>query len=81
MTALRTTRPFQLLVDAASHEEPPTRYFGSLERAVTALRALAPRWQRYAWVSELRPDGGRVVHVRDGKPATEWAEALLAGAE
>jgi hypothetical protein len=81
MTALSTQRPFQLLVDSGSVAEPATRYYGSLPRALKAMREMAPRWQRYAWVSELLSDGGRVTHVRDGKPATEWAEALLAGSE
>ena len=65
----RTSRPFQVMVDSGSHEEPQTRYYGSLEAALEAALALDKRWHPYVTVSEFLEDGGRVVHVRAGKLA------------
>lgn len=64
----RRARPFQLMVDSGSRDEPPTRYFGSLTAALVALAALPESFRRFASVTELdRGDGGNVVHVRDGR--------------
>jgi len=66
-----TARPFQLLVDSGNrHDEPPTRYFGSLARAQEEADKLPAKFQPFVWISESLPTGGRVTHVRDGKKVT-----------
>lgn len=64
-----TPRPFCLMVDSASPDEPEPRYYGSLVAAQAGLDALDERWRRFAWITEQQTDGSTVVHVRDGVTA------------
>ena len=64
-----TPRPFVLSVDSASRDEPPTRYFGTLNAAKAALAEYDEQWQRFAWIIEIREGEPNVVHVRDGVPS------------
>lgn len=63
---MMTPRPFCLMVDAASREEPPTRYFATFDAARTAAGQYDQRWQPFVWITELT-DKGVVVHMKDGK--------------
>ena len=60
-----TTRPFCLSFDSGSREEPPNRWFGSLESALLALTEL-PEWKQWAWITESREGEKAVVHMKDG---------------
>jgi hypothetical protein len=57
------------MIDSGNRDEPPTRYFGSLDAAYRALDELGDKWRPFAWVSEQKPDGGRFVHMRNGRSA------------
>ncbi len=67
---LKRPRPFLLMVDAASDEEPPNRYFGSLEAAVAAMEQYDEHWRRFAWIIEFPVVGGVVAHYKGGKKVT-----------
>ena len=72
------TRPFQLVIDDGSAVPAPIRSFATLPAAVAAMFKLSSAQQRYTWITERRGEGYLpVVHVRDGKPATEWAEVAM----
>jgi len=62
-------RPFMLMVDSGSREEPPTRYFGSLDAALAAMDEYEERWKRHAWIVEGR-GAIRTTHVQDGARTT-----------
>lgn len=66
MTA--TSRPFQLMIDAASSDEPPARHFGSLENAVKALEEVEEKWLPFAQILEKTEVGLNIVHYRNGVP-------------
>lgn len=68
--AMRTSRPFQLMVDSGNREEPSNRYFGSLEAALAAAEELPARFHPFVWISEFLTTGGRITHVRDGRRTT-----------
>lgn len=59
-------RPFLLMVDSGSEEEPDVRRFASLTAALAAFEGLSDESKRFAWIIEQR-DQGSIVHMRDGK--------------
>ena len=61
-------RSFQLWVDSGSSEEPSTRYFGSLEAAISAMEAYPESYREVSWIGEMLPNNPvPIVHVKDGK--------------
>jgi hypothetical protein len=55
------------MVDSASSEEPYTRYFGTLEKALEEAAKYEDRWQPFVWITEFQEGLAPLVHVRDGK--------------
>lgn len=66
-----TPRPFQLLVDAGSYDEPGNRYFGSFEAAEKALFELEEKWIPFARITELTESGLHLIRYKDGVKAPE----------
>lgn len=58
------SRPFVLMVDSSSEEEPDNQRFGSVEAALAAFDRLSPEWQRFAWVINTETSE---VYMRDGQ--------------
>jgi hypothetical protein len=64
-----TPRPFQLMVDAGSHEEPGTRYFGSYEAAEKAVLELEEKWIPFTTITELTDSGLKLIRYQNGAKA------------
>ena len=62
-------RPFQLMVDSGSRDEPPDRYFGTLATARAAGAGYAEHFQPFIWIIEWTGGGPAtaIVHVKNGK--------------
>lgn len=58
-------RPYLLMVDSDTEDEPDPRRFSSLAAAMAAFDQLDPQWKKFAWVMEIRPNGN-IVYVKDG---------------
>lgn len=61
-----SVRPFCLMVDSANRDEPPVRYFGSLDAARAAALALPKEWHPFVWITEWYAPDSPIHHVRDG---------------
>lgn len=71
-----TARPFCMMVDTGAHwQDPPNRYFGSLEKAVKAWGELPEDLRAYVAITEgnKRPF---TLHVSQGYSKTPEAAAL-----
>lgn len=63
-----SSRPFQVMVDAGSNEEPTTAYFGSLEKAMERFNEpWMEQWRPFTWIQEFREGERPITHVKDGK--------------
>lgn len=61
------SRPFLLMVDSGSEDEPSNRYFGSLVKAFDAMDKLPEHHRKFAWIMEIRHNPrNTVLHYKDG---------------